>query len=83
MKFARGATVVEVQRLLGHSTPRVTLDVYAHLLDADELEPLDLDRELGGNNRVTRPSEVGEGGDRDLGPIPALEAELDGHSKAA
>jgi hypothetical protein len=32
-----GATVVVVQRMLGHSSPTVTLDVYSHLF-ADDLD---------------------------------------------
>jgi integrase len=37
LAIAAGATVVVVQRMLGHSSPTVTLDVYSHLF-ADDLD---------------------------------------------
>ena len=37
LAIAAGATVVVVQRMLGHSSPSVTLDVYSHLF-ADDLD---------------------------------------------
>jgi integrase len=37
LAIAAGATVVLVQRMLGHSSPSVTLDVYSHLF-ADDLD---------------------------------------------
>jgi integrase len=39
LAIASGATVVLVQRMLGHSSPTVTLDVYAHLF-SDDLDTL-------------------------------------------
>ena len=39
LAIAAGATVVLVQRMLGHSSPKVTLDVDAHLF-ADDLDAL-------------------------------------------
>lgn len=39
LAIAAGATVVVVQRMLGHSTPAVTLNVYSHLF-ADDLDTL-------------------------------------------
>jgi integrase len=35
--FARGASLVQVQRLLGHHSPAFTLATYVHLLGADDL----------------------------------------------
>ena len=43
MKLESGAKVTEVAALLGHSSPRVTLDTYLHWLRSDEAEALDLD----------------------------------------
>lgn len=37
LAIAAGATVVLVQRMLGHSSPSVTLNVYSHLF-ADDLD---------------------------------------------
>jgi integrase len=37
--FRHGATVLEVQRMLGHAKPSITLDTYSHLMD-DSLERL-------------------------------------------
>lgn len=37
LAIAAGATVIVVQRMLGHSSPSVTLDVYSHLF-ADDLD---------------------------------------------
>ena len=37
LAIAAGATVVVVQRMLGHSSPTVTLNVYSHLF-ADDLD---------------------------------------------
>lgn len=37
LAIAAGATVVVVQRMLGHSSPSITLDVYSHLF-ADDLD---------------------------------------------
>lgn len=42
MQLAAGVNVVALSRVLGHHSPRVTLDVYAHLLAGDEAPPLDL-----------------------------------------
>lgn len=39
LAIAAGATVVVVQRMLGHSSPTVTLNVYSHLF-ADDLDTL-------------------------------------------
>ncbi|OAN54018.1 hypothetical protein A6A04_12285 [Paramagnetospirillum marisnigri] len=36
VQIALGKTVVEVQKLLGHSTPSTTLNVYAHMFEARE-----------------------------------------------
>jgi hypothetical protein len=42
--------------MLGHSSPRVTFDIYVHWLRSDEAEALDLGAELvqGGNQVATR-----------------------------
>jgi integrase len=56
MKLESGAKVTEVAALLGHSSPRVTLDTYLHWLRSDDAEALDLDAELAGargDNKVT------------------------------
>jgi len=46
--FERGASVVQVQRWLGHHSAAFTLSTYVHWLDGDDLgEPLALDSELG------------------------------------
>jgi integrase len=49
----RGTNVVILSKLIGHHSPAFTLSVYAHLLDGDVGEALDLDAELsqgaGGN----------------------------------
>lgn len=37
--IARGATIVQVQRALGHATAAFTLTVYAHLMPQDEHDP--------------------------------------------
>jgi integrase len=74
--------LTEVAALLGHSSPRLTLDTYSHWLRADEAEPLDLDHELEGGNGVgTRPDEAGEGTDLDGDPFPALQAEIVAQAK--
>jgi integrase len=52
------ADVVEVSKLLGHSAIRVTLDTYAHWIDRDRAEALDLDRELAGGGLERIASEV-------------------------
>ena len=45
--FARGASVVQVQRWLGHHSAAFTLSTYVHWLDGDDLgEPLALEAEL-------------------------------------
>lgn len=46
MKLEAGAKITEVSALLGHSSPRVTLDIYLHWLGAEDAEPLDLNVEL-------------------------------------
>jgi len=51
--FARGANAVQVQRFLGHHSAAFTLQTYVHLLAGDEIEPLSLDAELGGNRVAT------------------------------
>ena len=64
LKFEGGSPVTEVSQLLGHSTPRVTLDVYLHWLDSDATDALDLDQELlaeGGNKVGTRRTQPGQG----------------------
>jgi integrase len=41
--------VVTISRRLGHSSPRITLDVYAHLFDRDDRRAADaIDALLGG-----------------------------------
>jgi integrase len=55
MQLSRGVNVVALSRVLGHFSPRVTLDVYSHLLEGDEAPALDLDGALqGGNIGATR-----------------------------
>ncbi len=55
MQRSRGVNVVALSRVLGHFSPRVTLDVYSHLLAGDEAPALDLDGVLqGGNIGATR-----------------------------
>jgi integrase len=56
MLFERGASVVQVQRWLGHHSAAFTLSTYVHWLDGDDLgQPLDLAAELWGRDkRVTR-----------------------------
>ena len=44
--IAEGRTIVQVSRLLGHSTPSFTLNVYVHLMDGDVGGALDLDAAL-------------------------------------
>jgi integrase len=46
----RGTNVVQLSKLLGHHSPAFTLDTYAHLLDGNVGEALDLDAELPGGN---------------------------------
>lgn len=54
MLFAAGRNPVQVQRWLGHHSPAFTLSTYAHLLDEDFGEPLDLAAETGeGVSRVS------------------------------
>ena len=49
MLIQAGATPVEVQRILGHSTPATTLNLYTHLLpDALDGAAAKLDGYLGG-----------------------------------
>jgi integrase len=58
--FERGASVVLVQRWLGHHSAAFTLDTYVHWLDQESLgDPLVLADELpeGGNKRGTRATE--------------------------
>jgi hypothetical protein len=38
--------MTEVSALLGHPSPRVTLDVYSDWIDRDRAQALDLDQEL-------------------------------------
>jgi integrase len=46
--LSQGANVKQIQELLGHSSSRVTLDVYAHLMPTMQREAMDkLDRLLG------------------------------------
>ena len=46
--FERGASVVQVERWLGHHSAAFTLTTYVHWLDGDDLgEPLALDDEVG------------------------------------
>jgi hypothetical protein len=40
--FARGASLVQVQRLLGHHSPAFTLATYVHLLGGDDLPDSEL-----------------------------------------
>ena len=50
--FERGASVVQVQRWLGHHSAAFTLSTYVHWLDGDDLgEPLTLDDELAAAKR--------------------------------
>jgi integrase len=53
--FERGASVVQVQRWLGHHSAAFTLSTYVHWLDGEDLgEPLALDSELSvGDVRAT------------------------------
>lgn len=37
--IAEGKSVIEVSRLLGHSTPRLTMDTYGHLFEEAQLRP--------------------------------------------
>lgn len=51
--FERGASVVQVQRWLGHHSAAFTLTTYVHWLDGDDLgEPLALEAELGAGPRA-------------------------------
>jgi integrase len=61
MKLESGAKVTEVAALLGHSSPRVTLDTYLHWLGTDDAQPLDLDAELaqGGNTGAIQATGIG------------------------
>jgi integrase len=53
--FERGASVVQVQRWLGHHSAAFTLSTYVHWLDGENLgEPLALDSELGDGQREAR-----------------------------
>jgi integrase len=46
--FERGASIVQVQRWLGHHSAAFTLSTYVHWLDGEDLgEPLALDEEVG------------------------------------
>lgn len=36
--IANGEDIVRVSRLLGHESPKITLDVYAHMLRDDHCE---------------------------------------------
>lgn len=54
LHVARGASIVQLARLLGHHSAAFTLEVYAHLLPGDAAEPLDLDAELAGSVVVDR-----------------------------
>jgi integrase len=40
--IARGTNIVQLARLMGHHSPTMTLDQYAHLMDGDLGDPLDL-----------------------------------------
>lgn len=60
LHLARGTTLVQLQRLLGHHSPDFTLRTYAHLIPGDEADALDLEAELEGadadNKVVTDPT---------------------------
>jgi integrase len=58
MQLSRGVNIVALSRVLGHFSPRVTLDVYSHLLAGDEAPALDLADALdGGNTGATHPTD--------------------------
>ncbi len=60
MQLSRGVNVVALSRVLGHFSPRVTLDVYSHLLAGDEAPALDLAAQLyGANIGATHATETG------------------------
>jgi integrase len=42
LQIAGGANIVALSKVLGHHSPSFTLNVYAHLLDGDEVPALDL-----------------------------------------
>ncbi|MEK6327295.1 MAG: site-specific integrase [Actinomycetota bacterium] len=48
MLIERGASIVQVSRLLGHHSPAFTLRVYGHVLADDQAAPLDPTAELAG-----------------------------------
>jgi len=67
LQLARGTSVVVLSRMLGHHSPAFTLSRYAHLIPGDEPEPLDLDTELEGVNRVrTHPAVTERTGPKSL-----------------
>ena len=58
LHVARGTTLVQLARLLGHHSPEFTLRVYAHLIPGDEPAPLDLAAEIV-SSRALDPSRSG------------------------
>jgi len=55
MMFASGADVVRVSRLLGHASPTVTLNVYAHQLPTQHYASVDgLARLVYGDSEVAK-----------------------------
>jgi integrase len=52
MLIAEGRNIVQVSRWLGHDSPAFTLTRYAHLMDGDIGEPLD----VGANKVQTDPT---------------------------
>jgi integrase len=52
LHLARGTSIVQLSRLLGHHSPDFTLRRYAHLIPGDEADPLSLGTELPNGNEV-------------------------------
>jgi integrase len=69
MHIARGTSIVQLSRLLGHHSPDFTLRVYAHLIPGDEVEALSLRAELESGNEVATEASSDNGTRREVVPL--------------
>ena len=54
MMLARGASVVQLSRALGHHSPAFTMSRYAHVMEGEAAPPLSLDGGAGGGDGAGR-----------------------------
>ena len=76
--FERRENPAQIQKWMGHASLKETLDTYTHLLPDDDVDPLDLSAELGGDGGRNAGAMQDTETDRNDGAVAEVEAALAG-----